>query len=71
MAQTILQSDLSVTVSEFVDGVYGEIFGVCALRQTKFLLGGIVERGTTLVSALRSWTGTCSGPAGTSTRNWP
>lgn len=52
MAQTILQSDLSVTVSEFVDGVYGEIFGACSLRQTKFLLGGIVERGTTLVSAL-------------------
>ncbi len=26
--------------------------GVCALRQTKFLLGGVVEHGTTLVSAL-------------------
>lgn len=52
MAQTILQTDLSVTISEFVDGVYGGSFGKCALRQTKLLLGGIIERGTTLVSAL-------------------
>lgn len=52
MASTILQTDLSVTISEFVDGVYGKLFGVCALRQTKFLLGSVVERGTTLVSAL-------------------
>ena len=52
VASTILQTDLSVTISEFVDGVYGGSFGKCALRQTKFLLGGIVERGTTLVSSL-------------------
>lgn len=52
VAPTILQTDLSVTISEFVDGVYGKLFGACALRQTKFLLGSIVERGTTLVSAM-------------------
>ena len=52
MAPTLLQTDLSVTISEFVDGVYGDSFGKCALRQAKFLLRGIVEVGTTLVSAL-------------------
>jgi len=52
VAPTLLQTDLSVTISEFVDGVYGDSFGKCALRQAKFLLRGIVEVGTTLVSAL-------------------
>lgn len=52
MATTILQSNLSVTISEFVDSVYGKSSGACALRQTKFLLRSIVEHGTTLVSSL-------------------
>ena len=52
MAQTTLKNDLSVTISKFVNGVYSGSFGKCALRQTKFLLGGIIERGTTLVCAL-------------------
>lgn len=48
----ILKSDLGRTCDEFVEGLFAGKMGVCALRQTKFLLGGVVEYGTTLVSAL-------------------
>ena len=52
MDTIILKSDLGRTCDEFVEGLFAGKMGVCALRQTKFLLGGVVEYGTTLVSAL-------------------
>ena len=52
MDTIILKNDLACTCGEFVEGMFAGKMGACALRQTKFLLTGIVEHGTTLVSAL-------------------
>ncbi|MBQ9565101.1 MAG: transposase [Synergistaceae bacterium] len=52
MDTSILKRDLERTCGEFVDGMFSGRMGACALRQAKFLLCGVVEHGTTLVSAL-------------------
>ena len=52
MDKIILKSDLERTCGEYVEKMFAGKFGACAMRQVKFLLGGVVEHGTTLVSAL-------------------
>lgn len=52
MDRIILKSDLERTCGEYVEKMFAGKFGACAMRQVKFLLGGVVEHGTTLVSAL-------------------
>lgn len=52
MDTIILKNDLARTCDEFAEGLFAGKMGACALRHVKFLLGGIVEHGTTLVSVL-------------------
>jgi hypothetical protein len=52
MDRIILKEDLERTCGEYVEKMFSGRFGACAMRQVKFLLGGVVEHGTTLVSAL-------------------
>ena len=52
MDTNILKNDFERTCDEFAEALFSGRMGACALRQTKFLLRGVVEHGTTLVSAL-------------------
>lgn len=52
MDKDTLKADLEGVCCEFVDGLFSGMMGACAIRQVKFLLSGVVEHGTTLVSAL-------------------
>ena len=52
MDKDTLKADIESACCEFVDVFFSGAMGACAVRQVKFLLSGVVEHGTTLVSAL-------------------